>query len=686
MLVGIQDEILRLHSMGLLQPLLVDQTTKKHIVWATDVYRELGSEYGHNREILPNLITGQHSSVIKNRARKAMEQQSERTRKHAEVFTPLWVCKKMISYADAMWFGKTDPFLDGDAPSKRVSFPKRRKWQRYVDAKRLEITCGEAPYLVNRYDVSSGEILPIANRHGILDRKLRVIDENTTTEAEWLKWTLRAFQATYGYEYQGDNLLIARVNLLMTFEDYLGSRWHRKPTYKEYTKYIRTITWNAWQMDGLSNCIPYSWAADEARQTSLFDLLPVQSKPQKPNKQSNLFDPPSPPKTANDLFDLCGDRSHGDSAESKKMCRLYNWRRKRQLDFSTINAGSRIMKFDFVIGNPPYQDETIGDNTTYAPPIYHLFLDSAYAIADVVEMIHPARFLFNAGSTPKAWNHKMLNDEHFQILHYEPKSSEIFSNTDIKGGIAISYHNIKKRFEPIETFTSFPEINSVLKKVSHREDFQSLSDIVSSRTTYRLTDDVHKDYPNAISKLSKGHAYDMASNIFQRLPEIFYDQKPNDGKSYLKLFGRQNNKRLYKWIQKNYVQENEITYKYKVMVPQANGSGALGEVISTPLIGEPLIGFTESFISIGKVETSNEAEAILKYIKSKFARAMLGILKVTQANTSDKWKYVPLQDFTSQSDIDWSQSIAEIDRQLYEKYGLADNEIEFIETHVKEMV
>ena len=672
--------------MGLLQPLLVDQTTKKNIVWATDVYRELGSEYGHNREILPNLITGNHSSVIKNRARKAMEQQSERTRKHAEVFTPLWVCKKMISYADAMWFGKTDAFLDGDAPSKRVTFPKRRKWQRYVDSKRLEITCGEAPYLVNRYDVSSGEILPIASRHGILDRKLRVIDENTTTETEWLEWTLRAFQATYGYEYQGDNLLIARVNLLMTFEDYLGSRWHRKPTYKEYNKYIRTITWNAWQMDGLSNCIPYSWAADEARQTSLFDLLPVQSKNQKTNKQSNLFDPPSPPKTTNDLFDLCGDRSHGDSAESKKMCRLNNWRRKRQLDFSTINAGSRIMKFDFVIGNPPYQGETIGDNTTYAPPIYHLFLDSAYAIADVVEMIHPARFLFNAGSTPKAWNHKMLNDEHFQILHYEPNSSEIFSNTDIKGGIAISYHNIKKRFEPIETFTSFPEINSVLKKVSHREDFQSLSDIVSSRTTYRLTDDVHKDYPNAISKLSKGHAYDMASNIFQRLPEIFYDQKPNDGKSYLKLFGRQNNKRLYKWIQKNYVQENEITYKYKVMVPQANGSGALEEVLSTPLIGEPLIGFTETFISIGLVDTREEAEAILKYVKSKFARTMLGVLKITQSNTRKTWRMVPLQDFTSQSDIDWSKSIADIDRQLYEKYGLADNEIEFIETHVKEMV
>ena len=122
------------------------------------------------------------------------------------------------------------------------------------------------------------------------------------------------------------------------------------------------------------------------------------------------------------------------------------------------------------------------------------------------------------------------------------------------------------------------------------------------------------------------------------------------------------------------------------MVPTSNGSGALGEVLSTPLIGEPLIGFTETFISIGLVDTREEAEAILKYVKSKFARTMLGILKITQSNTRKTWRMVPLQDFTSQSDIDWSQSVAEIDRQLYEKYGLADNEIEFIETHVKEMV
>ena len=681
MLVGIQDEILRLHSMGLLQPLLVDQTTKKNIVWATDVYRELGSEYGHNREILPNLITGNHSSVIKNRARKAMEQQSERTRKHAEVFTPLWVCKKMISYADAMWFGKTDAFLDGDAPSKRVTFPKRRKWQRYVDSKRLEITCGEAPYLVNRYDVSSGEILPIASRHGILDRKLRVIDENTTTETEWLEWTLRAFQATYGYEYQGDNLLIARVNLLMTFEDYLGSRWHRKPTYKEYNKYIRTITWNAWQMDGLSNCIPYSWAADEARQTSLFDLLPVQSKNQKTNKQSNLFDPPSPPKTTNDLFDLCGDRSHGDSAESKKMCRLNNWRRKRQLDFSTINAGSRIMKFDFVIGNPPYQGECVG-NMNFAPAIYHLFIDAAIKVSDRVELIHPARFLFNAGSTPKAWNQKMLNDEHFKVLDFEMESCKIFPNTDIKGGVAITYYDANQNFGAIGTFVVYPELMSIMRKTQKLSKF-TLDEIVTNRGTYRFSNLAYEEEPEEMKKVTDSR---VLSAAFERFPKFFFDNHPQDNKEYIRIYGKENGDRVYKWIRKDYVEDNLNLYKYKIMVPTSNGSGALGEVLSTPLIGEPLIGFTETFISIGLVDTREEAEAILKYVKSKFARTMLGVLKITQSNTRKTWRMVPLQDFTSQSDIDWSKSIADIDRQLYEKYGLADNEIEFIETHVKEMV
>lgn len=144
-------------------------------------------------------------------------------------------------------------------------------------------------------------------------------------------------------------------------------------------------------------------------------------------------------------------------------------------------------------------------------------------------------------------------------------------------------------------------------------------------------------------------------------------------------------KRLYRYIKRKYLEDTLNLGKYKVLMPAANGSGALGEVLSTPLIGEPLIGGTETFISIGAFETLYEAEALLKYVKTKFARALLGVLKITQHVTPEKWKYVPLQDFTEGSDIDWSKSIHEIDLQLYRKYGLDEKEIEFIESHVKEM-
>ncbi len=156
------------------------------------------------------------------------------------------------------------------------------------------------------------------------------------------------------------------------------------------------------------------------------------------------------------------------------------------------------------------------------------------------------------------------------------------------------------------------------------------------------------------------------------------------------FLGLLNGKRVFRWIRNDYFNVVENFANYKVLIPKANGSGALGEVLSTPLIGQPLIGqpligHTETFLSFGNFKTFLEAEACLKYVKTKFARVMLGILKVTQDNTSEKWKYVPLQDFTSSSDIDWSKSIHEIDLQLYKKYGLDQHEIDFIETNVKEM-
>ena len=207
-----------------------------------------------------------------------------------------------------------------------------------------------------------------------------------------------------------------------------------------------------------------------------------------------------------------------------------------------------IMKFDFVIGNPPYQDETLGDNKGYAPPVYHKFLESAYEIGEVVEMIHPARFLFNAGSTPKQWNERMLQDPHLKVLYFEQDSSKVFSNTDIKGGVAITYHDKSENIGAIGIFTAYKELNDILKKVNGQDTFLSFSRIVITRTAYRLTNKMHEDYPDAIKQLSNGHAYDMSTNIFERLPQIFFDKKPNDGEEYIQILGRANNERVYKYL------------------------------------------------------------------------------------------------------------------------------------------
>lgn len=341
--------------------------------------------------------------------------------------------------------------------------------------------------------------------------------------------------------------------------------------------------------------------------------------------------------------------------------------------------------FDFVIGNPPYNLETIGDNEGYAPPVYNVFLDASYGVADKVEMIHPARFLFNAGSTPKSWNSKMLNDTHFKILNYEPNGTNIFSGADIKGGVVVSYRDFEKEYGPIGIFTPNEYLRTILNKVKNSADFQSMADIVVSRTAYRLSKKVHEDFPNAASQLSKGHLYDMSSNIFERLPQIFFDNKPDDSELYLKILGRENNERVYKYIKEEYVKKTINTDCYKVVLPKASGTGSFGEVISNPIVDGPGHGSTETFITIGAFNDEEPASAALKYISTKFARTMLGVLKRTQEITPDKWKYVPLQNFSSSSDIDWSKSIHEIDEQLYKKYDLSEAEINFIETNVKEM-
>ena len=342
------------------------------------------------------------------------------------------------------------------------------------------------------------------------------------------------------------------------------------------------------------------------------------------------------------------------------------------------------MNFDVIIGNPPYNIVNKGDGTG-ADPIYHKFIDLARMVSHEGVFIHPGRFLFNAGKTPKEWNEKIINEQHFELFKYLPKSHDSFPDVvDIKGGIAITHWDEHHSFTPIGFFSLYEEIRTVLKKVKDK-DFISLSEIVYPRDLYHLTKLVYQENTWAEGRQSKGHRYDVGSNVFDVLPELFFDDKPNDENKYCMVFGRHENNRLVKWIKRDYLKCPDNVDSYKVFVTKTNGTGALGEALSMPTIGLPNMGHTVTFLSIGKFNTEDEANALLNYIKTKFARLLLGTLKVTQDNPKETWGNIPLQDFTPSSDIDWSKPIPEIDAQLYAKYGLSDDEIKFIESMIKPM-
>ena len=621
--IDISEETLARESSGLLRTLLKDRTTNKSIVWATHSYELLGKGFGAHDRITPSRVTGDYANLIQPRSEKSKYEQKDRTKVRAEVFTPTWLVKKQVDTVD-------QEYQDLDLEA-------------YLQLKWLEITCGEAPYMVSRYDTVTGQALALEERVGFLDRKLQRLSQEVHEEKAWFQGAVTAYQDSYGYEFQGDSLLLARENLFASFIDYYQAKFAQEPSSSQKKTIARIISFNVLQMDGLTYISPYSEHAGDAVQLSLFEEIAEQtSQPQK--------------------------------------AKIKDWKTNELIDFERLSQGETPMKFDVVIGNPPYQEEAQGTSTS-DDPIYYKFMDEAYKIAEKSILITPARFLFNAGKTPKNWNKKMLSDEKIKVSFYEQKSANVFPGTDIKGGVAITYRDETKIFGEIGTFTSFTELNSLLKKVENRNDFQSIMSIIYTQSKFNL-DALYRDFPHFEGIIgSNGRDKRLRKPILGRL-DVFSQE--DQGECY-KILGRLNNERVYRYIPRKYIESHPNLLSYKVIVPAANGSGSIGEVLSTPLIGSPLIGFTDTFISFGSFETQIEAEALLKYIKTKFARAMLGVLKITQDNTRDKWAKVPLQDFTSSSDIDWSQSVAEIDAQLYKKYGLSQEEIDFIESKVREM-
>ncbi len=496
--------------------------------------------------------------AVKPRALKSDADKLTRTRTNAEVFTPSRVVKFMVDALD----------------------------DNQIDSRWLEIACGEAPFITNRCDAESGEDIPRDNRAGVLDKKLR-----TTADVK------RAVQSVYGYELQGDSLLIARANVLLTAADLADL------SENDLAELAEIIAWNFFQLDGT---------------------------------QDNGFFAPT----------------------------IIDWRDAGKFTF----GGNTMKKFDFVIGNPPYNEETKDTSDT---PVYNIIMEAAQKVGKTVELITPARFLFDAGKTPKDFNRRMLSDPHLKVLDCAP-AKKYFKSVDIKGGVAITLRDETKDFGAVGTFIPFDELKTIHDKVCvDNPNFRPLNEII---------------YPRAIYRFVKDNSF-VETNAFEKMSDCFFDAAPDDGNDYIQIFGLLKNQRAYKWIRRDAVTSHETLDKHKVFVSQANGaSGKLGEeparIISKPALGEPLVGNTATFTVIGAFDTATEAEACLAYVKSKFCRAMLGILKVTQHNPPQAWAKVPLQDFTPASDIDWR---GDADAQLYRKYGLDAAEIDFIETHVKEM-
>lgn len=303
--MGFVESVEAMYPTSVLGALLSDRTTGKNIIWADDEYEALGEQYlGHNEITIPK-ISGVNSGVIKPRTAKALEKQSQRTKSHAEVFTPAWLVNQMNGYMDDSWFGRAGVFStcvgsSWNTSTEPIDFTNAPgSWKDFVDQRRLEITCGEAPFITTRYDMVTGETIAIQDRMGFLDRKLRVVTENAADYDEWLKWAYRALEATYGYEFQGDSLLIARINVLQAFAEAMQEAWGKPPGEAEAMRAAKIISWNIWQMDGLKGTVPSEKPVGDVFQTSFLA----------------------------DLF---------DDVEEAQFCEIYDWRAKKSQTYVSM--------------------------------------------------------------------------------------------------------------------------------------------------------------------------------------------------------------------------------------------------------------------------------------------------------------------------------------------------------------
>ena len=633
---------------AVLDTLLKDKSTGKNIIWATDPPEELQTviyePVTDRSQITTQQLRLTHYEVVLPRMMKQTDTQQQRTRKKGEVFSPAWVCNKMNNVLDADWFhglgaGETagqftvELSQGWQTVETPVQFPacggKTPAWVQYVQSRRLEVTCGEAPFLASRYDAATGEMIPVARRIGILDRKLRVVSENAATEDEWRKYATHAVQSTYGYEYQGDNLLLARVNLLLTYAEHLQARWQRKPTKEELQPIATIISWNLWQMDGLHLSVPGGKPQPETEQLDLFSMLGATE--------------PQPPTVS---------------------CKVKNWRKGSHgtaQNFETIQEGSTSMKFDYVIGNPPYQISDGGAGVS-ATPIYNRFIEAIKTThPGAICLIIPAKW-YSGGKGLDKFREKMLGDRHISTLVDYSNSLDVFPNVDVAGGVCYfvwkeayngkckytNYRNGKattayRDLNEFQTFIRYPVASEIVKKV--KEDGElTLDKVVSSRKPFGLattakpmkTGDITLRYnggrgPYKSTEIRVGtEMIDQWKIIISRLTAEHAGQPAKDG-------------------------------KYRVL--------------STMELLKPGEICSETYLVAGAFDSKEEATNYMDYLKTQFVRFLILQIAMTQQLSKASFAFVPCQDFTRK----WT------DKQLFEKYDLSSEEVNYIQGMIKEM-
>ena len=633
---------------AVLDTLLKDKSTGKNIIWATDPPEELQTVMYEPVTDKSQITTQQlgltHYEVVLPRMMKQTDTQQQRTRKKGEVFSPAWVCNKMNNALDADWFGmlgaeeSTGQFSvelpqGWQTVETPVQFPvckgRTPAWVQYVQSRRLEVTCGEAPFLASRYDAATGEMIPVARRIGILDRKLRVVSENAATEDEWRKYATHAVQSTYGYEYQGDNLLLARVNLLLTYAEHLQARWQRKPTKEELQPIANIISWNLWQMDGLHLSVPGGKPQPEAEQLDLFSMFGAAE--------------PQPPTVS---------------------CKVKNWRKGSHgttQNFETIQEGSTSMKFDYVIGNPPYQISDGGAGVS-ATPIYNRFIEAIKTThPGAICLIIPAKW-YSGGKGLDKFREEMLGDRHISTLVDYSNSLDVFPNVDVAGGVCYfvwkeayngkckytNYRNGKattayRDLNEFQTFIRYPVASEIVKKV--KEDGElTLDKVVSSRKPFGLattakpmkTGDITLRYnggrgPYKSTEIRVGtEMIDQWKIIISRLTAEHAGQPAKDG-------------------------------KYRVL--------------STMELLKPGEICSETYLVAGAFDSKEEATNYMDYLKTQFVRFLILQIAMTQQLSKASFAFVPCQDFTRK----WT------DKQLFEKYDLSGEEVNYIQGMIKEM-